>query len=313
MSISRTCVAHQTDRIVHGNAGHVAQGWRTDTLRNLVTQPHTHVFTIDYRGFGHSTGSPTEAGLITDGVALVNFILRTVGVPPEQIVILGQSLGTAVASAVGLEFADPNNKLHPSRDQQAEQAPLLINDNQPPQPTIFAGIVLVAPFSNLPSLMLTYRIGGFLPILLPLRPFPSLARMLTSRMVDKWSTSDRLRAYHESFQPRAEHFQSVGGRRIGSLQLIHATNDLDISFHQTEMICRRMLGEGQKCVDGSKGNDLVVVRNRGRPDLRLEIIEHGGEIAWAMLCKSVPQLTPSRRSQSNRDIRSCVCCHFASV
>ncbi|KAK5004087.1 hypothetical protein LTR28_009360, partial [Elasticomyces elasticus] len=83
------------------------------TYRSLTGIPNTHVLTIDYRGFGLSTGSPTEAGLITDGVALVNWVIDVAGIPPDRIVILGQSLGTAVASAVALRFADPASDLFP--------------------------------------------------------------------------------------------------------------------------------------------------------------------------------------------------------
>jgi pimeloyl-ACP methyl ester carboxylesterase len=77
---------------VHGNAGDIAQGWRPDTIRSLVSVPNTYVFTIDYRGFGHSTGSPDEAGVIMDGVTLVEWIMREAKVPSERVVIMGQSL-----------------------------------------------------------------------------------------------------------------------------------------------------------------------------------------------------------------------------
>lgn len=53
-----------------------------------------------YRGFGHSTGAPTETGLIVDGVALVSWIVSVCNIPPERIVIYGHSLGTAVSAAV---------------------------------------------------------------------------------------------------------------------------------------------------------------------------------------------------------------------
>ncbi len=242
-------------------------------MHRLTTQPHTHVFTIDYRGYGHSSGSPTEAGLITDGVALLNYVLHIANIPPERILLIGQSLGTAVASAVALEFADPNNSLHPGRLGGAEEASLLANADLITQPTAFAGIILVAPFSNLPSLMLTYRMGGLVPLLLPLRPFPWLSRLLTDNMVDKWPTADRLRAYYDAFASRTELLTSAGGRRMGSVQIVHAIDDMDITYRQTETICRRMLGEGEKCSDGE---GLVELRRDGRPDLRFEIVGHGG-------------------------------------
>lgn len=269
---------------VHGNAGHVAQGWRTDTFRYMAAQPRTHVFTIDYRGFGHSTGAPTEGGLIQDGVTLVKWILEVTHISPERIVILGQSLGTAVASAVALEFAQPENLLHPARRSsgggEGEEASLLSNGDTITKRTAFAGIVLVAPFSNLPSLLLTYRLGGVFPLLLPLRPFPSIAKTLTSQMVDKWPTADRLRAYFDAMAIHSGLLRGANDQSMGSVQLIHGVNDMDISYHQTEMICRRILGDGEKYVDGSQGDTVMEVKRNGRPGLRFEIFGHGGKFKW---------------------------------
>lgn len=265
----RLLTSDDTVRIVvnfHGNAGHVAQGWRPDTYRSLTAQPNTHVLTIDYRGFGKSTGSPTEAGLITDGVALVNWVLHVAKIRPERIVILGQSLGTAVAAAVALEFANPG---HVKEEEGDRKKPLLQSGiSDVTHPATFAGIIIVAPFYDLPSLLLTYRIGGFLPLLLPLRPFPSLARMLTSRVADTWPTAERLAAHYASSN------NNVGARStLGSLQVMHAVDDGDISFLQTGMICRRMLGA--KCV-GLESPAVVDVKEKGRPRVRVEILKYGG-------------------------------------
>ncbi|KAL2353013.1 Alpha/Beta hydrolase protein [Cryomyces antarcticus] len=196
----------------HGNAGHVGQGWRPDTYRSITTAyPKTHLITVDYRGFGLSSGTPTEAGLITDGIALVTWALDVAHIPPERIVILGQSLGTAVASAVALHFADPAAA----------------------KTITFAGVVLVAPFTTLPSLLNTYRIGGIFPVLSPLRAYPYLQRQFSDRIVDTWDTSARLCAY----------VKAVGRSGTGSvseqrsfLQIVHAVDDADISYHQSEML-----------------------------------------------------------------------------
>jgi abhydrolase domain-containing protein 12 len=214
-----------------------------------------------------------------DGVALVHWVLNTAKIPPERIVILGQSLGTAVASAVALEFADPTNGLNPGRDTVAEQSPLLEDGAPITKRTTFAGIVLVASFFDLPTLMLTYRMGGLIPLLLPLRPFPAFAMMLTNRMADRWQTGLRLEAYYNTFVSNADLLQGSDGRAIGSLQLIHGLNDQDISYHQTEMICRQILGAGEKCIDGSEGNKIVDAHRKDRPQVRFELFGHGGEIS----------------------------------
>lgn len=239
--------------------------------------------TIDYRGFGHSTGSPTEAGLIADGTALVNWVLHTAGISPERIVILGQSLGTAVSSAVALNFIDPSHELI-SHDNQ-ESSSLLNNAQQIINPTAFAGVILVAPFSSLPSLLLTYRLGGLVPLLLPLRPFPSFGALLTSRMTDKWQSSKRLAAYYQAFTTNTEFLKSSasddgqpGKRDMGMLQIIHAKSDMDISYHQTEMICAEIFGEtaASEYIAGEE-ELLRDVRAKDRPRVRVQIVEHGGE------------------------------------
>lgn len=268
---------------VHGNAGHVAQGWRTDTYRYLISQANTHVLTIDYRGFGKSTGSPTEADLIIDGIALVNWVLNVANIPPERIVLLGQSLGTAVASAVGLQFADPNHDLFlpASSGERARQRTSLLHaetgSSSSSAGVLFSGIVLVAPFSSLPSLLLTYRIGGFLPILMPLRPIPPLARYLTNMMDDKWPTADRLAAYYEEAKPELSMDEEGHSRYYGSLHIIHAKDDADISYHQTEMICQRVVGHGSpKCPNGVEGRLGLISRKDEKVRLRFQILEHGG-------------------------------------
>jgi abhydrolase domain-containing protein 12 len=246
-------------------------------------QPNTHIVTIDYRGFGHSTGSPTEAGLIADGISLVNWVLHTAGIAPENIVLLGQSLGTAVSSAVALNFIDPSNQLIPN--SRHESSPLLKNERQITKPIAFAGVILVAPFSSLPSLLLTYRLGGLVPILLPLRPFPGLGPALTSRMTDKWPSAKRLAAYYRAFasQPNllkssASQEEHGDGREMGTLQLIHAKTDMDISYHQTEMICAEIFGHDTASAYVAGREDLLLdVRGEDKPRVKVQIVEHGGE------------------------------------
>ena len=261
---------------MHVNARHIAQNQRQELFRILVNQPNTHILTIDYRGFGKSTGSPTEAGLITDGTALVDWVLDVAEIDPVNIVLLGQSLGTAVASAVALNFVDPANDLLPEPSTRGFTPETL----EVQEPKSFAGVVLVAPFFSIPSLLLTYRLGGWLPLLLPLRPFPVLGSWLTSHMIDKWPTGERLAAYYSilgnlpDFDAATD--QPMRFRNQGSLQLFHALNDRDISYHQTEMVCRRILGPDEKCVDGNEGPQVREVKRSGRPPLRFELLGWGG-------------------------------------
>ncbi|KAL1297907.1 hypothetical protein AAFC00_006422 [Neodothiora populina] len=258
----------------HGNAGHVAQGWRTDTYRSLSAQPHTHVFTVDYRGFGKSTGAPTEAGIITDGIALADYVLKTSGLPSEKIVILGQSLGTAVATAVGLHFAKPA-ELSTLRDPDSNPLlPTSLAKRPAGQQQVFAGIILVAPFTSLPSLLLSYRIGGLVPILRPLRPYPRLTALVEKYILDKWHTALRLAAYVKALDGNKEIAASEkkGSREIGSVQIIHATNDADISVEQGRILFQ--IAQGASDVFDEVGKTSW--KEKGKPRVSLAIVEHGG-------------------------------------
>lgn len=186
--------------LVHGNAGSVAQGWRTDSYRTISSgaSDKIHVLAFDYRGFGYSTGSPTERGLITDGVTLVNWAMEIARIPPDRIILLGQSLGTAVLTAVAEHFA-----LERHLD--------------------FAGIVLVAGFSDIPTLTLSYSIGGIVPILSPLRPYPALQSFFAKRIQDTWETSRRLASL-------------VRKCRNIELTLIHSRDDSHIPWMHSQTL-----------------------------------------------------------------------------
>jgi pimeloyl-ACP methyl ester carboxylesterase len=77
----------------HGNAGNI--GTRAPVLAALATVG-LRVVAYDYRGYGRSEGSPSEAGVYRDAEAVWDDV-REGGVPPERIVCFGESLGGAVA------------------------------------------------------------------------------------------------------------------------------------------------------------------------------------------------------------------------
>ncbi len=78
----------------HGNAGNIT--YRYDMIRVLMAVP-VNVFIIDYRGYGRSEGRPSEEGLYKDARAAWDHLVRGRQIPPERIVLLGKSLGGAVA------------------------------------------------------------------------------------------------------------------------------------------------------------------------------------------------------------------------
>jgi hypothetical protein len=79
----------------HGNGG--ALRHRAERFRALIDAGFGLV-ALSYRGYGGSSGSPTEAGLIADAEAAYEFAAAHVA--PERIAVVGESLGTGVAVAL---------------------------------------------------------------------------------------------------------------------------------------------------------------------------------------------------------------------
>lgn len=255
----------------------------------LAIHPNTHIFTIDYRGFGHSTGEPSEAGLIVDGTALIKYVMEAVGVPAERIVILGQSLGTAVSTGVALNFADPASDLIPRLNATAQTVSPGALARQVDAPTSFAGVVLVAPFSNIPGLLLSYRMGGWLPLFQPLTWLSTAfaQRMADYGAPDKWPTAERLKSYREVLRNNPALLKSHSDdsamkkrsmlREMGAVQVLHGLNDMDIPYHQTELICKSVVGEGREGISGSHGPALFELKESGEPRFRFELYPFGGK------------------------------------
>jgi abhydrolase domain-containing protein 12 len=232
----------------HGNAGHIAQAHRPQIFRSLcLSNEHLHVIAIDYRGFGHSTGDPSEAGLVLDGITIVNFVL-SLGIPPERIVILGQSLGTAVSSAVALHFSNQEASIALLPESVREDETMLAYFRATPNNADFAAVVLVASFPSLPELLLTYRMAGLLPVLSPLRFYPNLQSLVQDFIVDKWTTAKRLAALVEGAANRED------GKL--NLKLMHALDDRDIPWKNGEMNWESASGALEKSV----GDKDAVVR-----------------------------------------------------
>jgi fermentation-respiration switch protein FrsA (DUF1100 family) len=88
----------------HGNGEVIA--WRVQRFREL-TAAGIGLVAVSYRGYGGSTGSPSEAGLIADAEAAYRFAAERYA--PERIVPWGYSLGSGVA--VALASKHPVGKL----------------------------------------------------------------------------------------------------------------------------------------------------------------------------------------------------------
>jgi len=69
-------------------------------MSSLSSTLNVNVLTIDYRGFGDSTGTPSEPGLISDARAAWDWVLEKNGGDASKIAIVGQSLGTGVGTGL---------------------------------------------------------------------------------------------------------------------------------------------------------------------------------------------------------------------
>lgn len=84
----------------HGNAGNISH--RLDSLE-IFHELGLSVLIYDYRGYGQSSGRPGEAGSYLDAKAAWRWLMDEAGVPPEQVVLFGRSMGGAVAAHLAVE------------------------------------------------------------------------------------------------------------------------------------------------------------------------------------------------------------------
>jgi fermentation-respiration switch protein FrsA (DUF1100 family) len=84
----------------HGNAGNISH--RLDWMLAISDGLRVDVLGIDYRGYGRSQGSPSEAGLYADAEAAWAFATGKLGLPPAKVVVYGKSLGGAPACELAI-------------------------------------------------------------------------------------------------------------------------------------------------------------------------------------------------------------------
>jgi uncharacterized protein len=85
----------------HGNGEDVASVGELAAM--LGEALHASVFVFDYSGYGHSQGHPNEAGCIADGTAAQFWLAKRMGIRPKEVILMGRSLGSAVAVAAAAE------------------------------------------------------------------------------------------------------------------------------------------------------------------------------------------------------------------
>lgn len=92
--------ANGTVLFFHGNAGNISH--RMEYLLMFYRLGY-NTFIFDYRGYGQSSGSPSESGTYLDAQAAWRYLTEAKSIPPAHIVLFGESLGGAVAARLAMD------------------------------------------------------------------------------------------------------------------------------------------------------------------------------------------------------------------
>lgn len=85
----------------HGNAESLSSSKHLQ--RWLASQGYTN-YALEYRGYSGTTGFPSESGIYRDGEAAIEFLLSKEGVSGNDIILMGNSIGTGPASFIANRY-----------------------------------------------------------------------------------------------------------------------------------------------------------------------------------------------------------------
>lgn len=149
---------HQEEKIViylHGNAFDRGAWHRVEMYKLLSSHFGSHVIAFDYRGFGDSTGFPSEAGVKQDAMFIWNWV-QSVSKGRLPVYIWGHSLGSGVAVHLAKELS--------------------IGGNPP------AGLILEAPFTSLKNAALYHPTGSIFHVV------PNFEALLEQFLIERYES-----------------------------------------------------------------------------------------------------------------------------
>jgi len=150
-----------------GGVGVAATSARVQLVRGLASHLAAHVVTFDYRGYGDSTGSPSEAGLVQDAWTWWVWLSERVA-PGAAVYIYGQSLGTAVGIALAHRILQMPDK---------PDAPRL------------EGLILDSPFTSMREEVELHPLSRGLFTFLRWA-CPALRTRILARLPDRWASDE---------------------------------------------------------------------------------------------------------------------------
>lgn len=205
----------------HGNAASRAISLRRAVYKNLLSMKNgSQLLVFDYRGFGDSTGTPTQEGLLKDVRAAWNWLVKTRSIDPNRIVLVGQSLGTAVAHM------------------------FLSNDNVQPKATI-----LLSPLVSIPDTVYHYLWARFLVIPWPIYCLVSPAAMTAffkKHVVDAYDVNDMLAQYYDKGSDKTIFGIGATANSMMPLIYVHGTRDFMVPYDHGKQLYLDELTQRQR-------------------------------------------------------------------
>ena len=190
---------------LHGNGLNRAAPVRKHICQAISERMNVNVIAIDYRGYGDSTGVPSEEGVIDDAYATVEYV-RALSLNEEtgkrpSLTLMGQSLGTAVATQCALRMYREGIYLD--------------------------SLVLLAAFKALRPMVSEFKLAGIIPVLGFLKYIPNKEQLLDKLLKYKFDTMRALKQLVSGFI-------EDGPVHPPSILLMHATDDAVIPVYHAE-------------------------------------------------------------------------------
>ena len=135
----------------HANAGNM--GFRLDNIRQMYNEFKLNVFILSYRGYGNSSGTPTEAGILLDAETTWQHLTQRSDVDTSRLIVFGRSLGGSVAIALASKHCAPAD---------GDDAAAGVGGGGGPY---VSGLIVENTFTSISSLVNT-----LFPLLSPLKP-----------------------------------------------------------------------------------------------------------------------------------------------